>query len=272
MTTQPVTKKHKKHRHKVVERSKFAIPSIITLLTMLCGFSSIILPLSFGNNNHNNYYFVWAAKLLILAGIFDGLDGRIARATNTATEFGVQLDSLADVLSFGMAPAILIYQYIFFQPEVIVSNQLRAIITLASFFFIACSAIRLARFNVQASFIDHRFFVGMPTPGGAACIVSIILYHPKQPTSTLLIYTIAIGLLLVGILMISNLRFPSSKKPSKQKRSGNLTTACMVILLLLAILAYNSFLLLLCITYLLVTLTINIGWKLGWQGVKPPAK
>jgi CDP-diacylglycerol--serine O-phosphatidyltransferase len=130
----------------------------------------------------------------------------------------------------------------------------------------------LARFNVQARFVDHRFFVGMPTPGGAAYVVSIILCHPNQPTSELLIYSIAIGLLLVGGLMISNVRFPSSKKCSKPKRSSNLTTACIVISLLGAILKYGSFLLLLYVVYLFVTFAINLGWKLGWQKVKPPER
>jgi len=163
-------------RRRAVHRSKFALPSIVTLISVLCGFSSVVMSINAAGDNPQ-WYFLWAAGLLVLAGVFDGLDGRIARATNTATDFGVQLDSLADVLSFGMAPAILAYRYGFFTLGM-TDHRLRAIGWAASFFFIACGALRLARFNVQVGAVDSRFFVGMPIPAGAACVAAVILAWP----------------------------------------------------------------------------------------------
>ena len=93
-------------RRRAVQRSKFALPSGITMLSVFCGFSSVVMSINAAGDNPSGY-FLWAAALLVAAGFFDGMDGRVARAMNTATEFGVQLDSLADVVSFGMAPAIL---------------------------------------------------------------------------------------------------------------------------------------------------------------------
>ncbi len=191
MRTRLNLEERKERRRRVVARSKFALPSTITLISVLCGFSSVVMSIN-AAGDHPHYYFTWGAALLVLAGVFDGLDGRVARATNTATEFGVQLDSLADVLSFGMAPAILAYRYGFFQLG-IADPQLRAVGWAASFFFIACGALRLARFNVQVGFVDSRFFVGMPIPVGAACVAAVILCWPSSPTSGLMAYLFAGG-------------------------------------------------------------------------------
>ena len=182
MRTRLNVEERRERRRRVVARSKFALPSTITLISVLCGFSSVVMSIN-AEGGDPSRYFTWAAALLVLAGVFDGLDGRVARATNTATEFGVQLDSLADVLSFGMAPAILAYRYGFFQLG-IHDPQLRAVGWAASFFFIACGAMRLARFNVQVGFVDSRFFVGMPIPVGAACVAAVILCWPFSPTTS----------------------------------------------------------------------------------------
>jgi CDP-diacylglycerol--serine O-phosphatidyltransferase len=259
----------KERRRQAVAKSKFVLPSIITLLSMLCSFSSVVMSINAAGDNPS-HYLNWAARFLIFAGICDGLDGRIARATNTASEFGVQLDSLADVLSFGMAPAVLAYQYGFCQLGAATNPQIRAVSWAASFFFVACSALRLARFNVQVSFADNRFFVGMPTPVGAACIASVILYKPNPLTTNLQVYLFAFELFLVGLLMVSNVRFPSFKKHLKSRRLTNWTVTGTAILLLMAILKNNQFLLILCATYLLSTIAINAAWKLGWHGVEPP--
>ena len=257
-------------RRRAVQRSKFALPSIVTMISVLCGFSSVVMSLNAAGENPQGY-FLWAAVLLVLAGIFDGLDGRIARATNTATEFGVQLDSLADVLSFGMAPAILAYRYGFFELGM-VDHQLRAVGWAASFFFIACGALRLARFNVQLGAVDSRFFVGMPIPAGAACVASVILAWPAPPKSTMAAYLLAIGLFAVGLLMVSTVRFPNFKKRSHHPRATMWITVGFAFLLSLMIIFRQHFFLGFFAVYILMGLSLNLAWKLGWRGVLPPQK
>ncbi|MDR3672644.1 MAG: CDP-diacylglycerol--serine O-phosphatidyltransferase [Holophaga sp.] len=270
MRTRLNIEERKERRRRVVARSKFALPSTITLISVLCGFSSVVMSIN-AAGDHPRYYFTWGAALLVLAGVFDGLDGREPRPTNTATEFGVQLDSLADVLSFGMAPAILAYRYGFFQLG-IADPQLRAVGWAASFFFIACGALRLARFNVQVGYVDSRFFVGMPIPVGAACVASVILVWPSSPTAALQAYLFAAGLFLVGVLMVSGVRFPSFKKRSHSPYATHwLTLAVLGMLCLLVILRQNFFLPF-CTLYLLITLAMNIAWRLGWRGIEPPLR
>lgn len=259
----------KDRRRLAVAKSKFVLPSIITLLAMLCSFSSIVMSINAAGDSPS-FYLSWAARFLILAGVCDGLDGRIARATNTTSEFGVQLDSLADVLSFGMAPAVLAYQYGFCQINATASPQIRAASWVASFCFVACSALRLARFNVQVSSSDARFFVGMPTPVGAACVAAIILHKPNPLITSGQVYLFAFELLLIGLMMVSNIRFPSFKKRCKSKRSTNWIIAGTAPLLFIIILRNNQSLLILCTTYLLSVIIINVSWRLGWRGIEPP--
>jgi CDP-diacylglycerol--serine O-phosphatidyltransferase len=260
----------RERRRRVVARSKFALPSAITLLSVLCGFSSVVMSIN-AAGDHPGVYFLWGAGLLLAAGVFDGLDGRIARATNTATEFGVQLDSLADVLSFGMAPAILAYRYGFFQLG-LVDPQLRAVGWGASFFFVACGALRLARFNVQVGHVDSRFFVGMPIPAGAACVAAVILCWPEAPTRVAVAYIFAAELFLVGLLMVSTVRFPSFKKRSTNPNSTRLTTLAVLFVLAMVPVLRERFFVFFFGAFILVSLGMNLAWKLGWRGVEPPTK
>lgn len=257
-------------RRRAVQRSKFALPSIVTMISVLCGFSSVVMSLNAAGENPQ-WYFLWAAVLLVLAGVFDGLDGRIARATNTATEFGVQLDSLADVLSFGMAPAILAYRYGFFQLGM-VDHQLRAVGWAASFFFIACGALRLARFNVQVGEVDPRFFVGMPIPAGAACVAAVILVWPTPPTSSFMAYLFAVELFAVGLLMVSTVRFPTFKKLSRNPQVRFWIYIGFLLLLCLLVIFRENFFLGFFSIYVLMGLALNTAWLLGWRGVAPPHK
>lgn len=255
-------------RRRAMQRSKFALPSAITLISVLCGFSSVVMSLNAAGGSPR-WYFTWAAGLLVLAGVFDGLDGRVARATNTATEFGVQLDSLADVLSFGMAPAILAYRYGFFQLGM-GNHNLRAVGWAASFLFVACGALRLARFNVQVGTVDSRFFVGLPIPAGAACIASVILAFPDVPERPWQAYAFAAELVLVGLMMVSTLRFPSFKKVSRKPSVRFWTTLAFLFLLALMLVFQRTFFLGFFAVYVTLGLALNLAWLLGWRGVAPP--
>jgi CDP-diacylglycerol--serine O-phosphatidyltransferase len=246
----------------------FVLPSSITMASIFCGFSSVVMSINAAGSTPERY-FLWAAGLLVLAGVFDGLDGRVARATNTATEFGVQLDSLADVVSFGMAPAILAYRYGFFHLG-IHDSHLRAVGWAACFVFTACGAIRLARFNVQVGSVDPRYFMGMPIPVGAACVAAVIIWHPTPPAQALHAYAFAAELFLVGLLMVSTLRFPSFKKRASSPRAAMVTSLSAVLLFALMILLQQRFFVGFFATYVILGLALNLAWKAGWRGVEPP--
>jgi len=255
-------------RRLAARRSKFALPSSITLVSVLCGFSSVVMSIN-ATGLSEKHSFLWAASLIILAAVLDGLDGRVARATNTATDFGVQLDSLADVVSFGMAPAILAYRYGFLDigHE---SPQARAVGWAGSFFFLACGALRLARFNIQVERADPRFFVGMPIPLGAVCVASVILKWPESIASVGMAYLFASSLFAVGLLMVSSLSFPSFKERSHHPRATMWITVSFLFLLCLLVILRSAFFLGFLAVYTLLALAVNLAWRFGWGGIRPP--
>jgi CDP-diacylglycerol--serine O-phosphatidyltransferase len=259
----------RERRRRAMRRSKFALPNGITLLSILCGFSSVVMSLN-AAADQPEHYFRWGAIFLVLAGFFDGMDGRVARLTNTASEFGVQLDSLADVVSFGMAPAILAYRYGFFELG-IHDPRLRAVGWAASFFFVACGALRLARFNVQVGSVDSRFFMGMPIPAGAACVAAVVLAWPRPPQETVHAYAFAAGLFLVGLLMVSTVRFPSFKKPPRRAGAVMASLVAAAAIACLLIVFPQRFFVGFFAVYIALALLMNLGWKLGWRGVQPPS-
>jgi CDP-diacylglycerol--serine O-phosphatidyltransferase len=246
----------------------FVLPSSITMASVFCGFSSVVMSINAAGATPERF-FLWAAGLLLLAGVFDGLDGRVARATNTATEFGVQLDSLADVISFGMAPAILAYRFGFFQMG-IHDSHIRAAGWAACFVFTACGALRLARFNVQVGSTDPRYFMGLPIPAGAAAVASVIIWHPTPPATPLQAYLFAMELFVVGLLMVSTLRFPSFKKRAGNPRAAMITSLSIVLLFALMILFQERFFVGFFATYIVLGLSLNLAWKAGWTGILPP--
>ncbi len=179
-------------------------------------------------------YFEYAAKAIALAIIFDTLDGRLARLTRTATEIGVQLDSLADVLTFGIAPVVLIYGWAI-GATFSETNSLHAFGVFVLFMYLMCGSFRLARFNLQATRprvliegtpkVDKRNFVGLPIPPAAGLLASIVYLSPL-PLSTLSenmsnIYTILIMILVagLGLLMVSTIRYTSFKTVGTGRRS-----------------------------------------------------
>lgn len=246
-----------------VRRAKFALPSMVTLMSIACGFGSIVISVDNALVGSAEDYRL-AAILLVLAGVFDALDGFVARATNTASEFGMQLDSIADVMNFGCAPGLLLYCYGFVQLGVDHSTLLRAG-GIASFFFVACGALRLARFNVSVGRTDPRYFVGMPITAGAACVASVVVAWPDPPATTGHAVLIVLLLFVVGTLMVSTVRFPSSK----QKKSWGALVLLVVNLGLLAWLQATYFVLFF-VVYIAFTLALNLAWKRGWKGIAPP--
>ena len=255
----------KPSRQQRLARAKFALPSFVTLLSIACGFGSIVISVDNAPVGNPDDYRL-AAILLVLAGIFDALDGFVARATNTQSDFGVQLDSIADVMNFGCAPGLLLYCYGFAQMGTDHPTLVR-MGGLACFVFVACGALRLARFNVMVGRTDPRYFVGMPITAGAACVASVVVAWPDPVAVTEMGRAFLVMLLMVavGALMVSTIRFPSSKQP----KSKATLIALGVGVVLLALLQTRFFALFF-VLYISATLLLNLAWQGGWRGVAPP--
>ncbi|MBM3298593.1 MAG: CDP-diacylglycerol--serine O-phosphatidyltransferase, partial [Deltaproteobacteria bacterium] len=143
-----------------MKRGIFILPSLLTLSSIFFSFYSIVSAIK-GE-------FILAAGLILVAGFFDGVDGKVARLTKTTTRFGLELDSLADVISFGVAPGLLMYLWGL--------STYGRMGWVTAFVFVACGALRLARFNVQTGTIDPKRFVGLPIPASAAMIATSVLF------------------------------------------------------------------------------------------------
>ncbi|MGH8120929.1 MAG: CDP-diacylglycerol--serine O-phosphatidyltransferase [Gammaproteobacteria bacterium] len=179
-------------------RGIYLLPNLFTTAALFAGFYAIVA----GMNSH----FEAAAIAIYVAMFLDGIDGRIARLTNTQTDFGVQYDSLSDLASFGLAPALVIYQWSL--------SSMGKLGWLAAFVYAAAAALRLARFNTQAASADKRFFQGLPSPLAAALIAGMIWFGVSQDItdgSSVLFITFPVTV-LAGILMVSNIRYHSFKQ------------------------------------------------------------
>ena len=184
------------------------LPSLFTIGNIFCGYYSIIATLR-GNFDH-------AAIAIGFGYILDGLDGRVARLTGTSSNFGVQLDSLADVLTFGIAPSMLAFSWgLNSLGTAPVDNHVRSFGWLATFAFVMCGALRLARFNVQTQRPPEsgskRYFVGLPIPAGAGLIASIVHYIKAPPTTVGSSLLWCVLVLTSAFLMISTIRYYSFK-------------------------------------------------------------
>jgi CDP-diacylglycerol--serine O-phosphatidyltransferase len=253
----------KPDRQQRLARAKFALPSFVTLLSIACGFGSIVISVDNAPVGDPGDYRL-AAILLVLAGVFDALDGFVARATNTQSDFGMQLDSIADVMNFGCAPGLLLYCYGFAQMSAAHPTLVR-MGGLACFVFVACGALRLARFNVMVGRTDPRYFVGMPITAGAACVASVVAAWPAPVASMGGAFLVMLLMVAVGALMVSTLRFPSSKQP-KSKAVFAAIGVCVVLMVLLQ----TRFFALFFVVYIAAALLLNIAWHGGWTGIAPP--
>ncbi|MBL8112740.1 MAG: CDP-diacylglycerol--serine O-phosphatidyltransferase [Acidobacteria bacterium] len=182
-----------------VRRGVYVLPTLFTVGNIFCGYLAIDAAFQASTDTR---YFDQAAMLLFLAGILDGLDGRVARLTGTTSAFGEQLDSLADVISFGLAPAYLAYRWAL--------TDFHRWGLLVSFLFVVCGACRLARFNVQVHVVDKRYFVGLPIPAAAGAVVGLIwiLPDPPDPTWRIPFLCVVLG---ISYLMVSTIKYRSFK-------------------------------------------------------------
>lgn len=192
-----------------LKKTLFLLPNMITLTSVFCGFDSIRISARAGSNEDEFYK---AALLIVFAMFFDTLDGRVARATKTQSAFGLQIDSLADVIAFGVAPSLLVYQWTLYRLD------LWGLVV--AFVFTACGAVRLARFNVLSMGEEGKpqkpgkYIVGLPIPGAAGILVAIVVAnHAAAGVMGRAEYAgIILGVTLgLSFLMVSTIRFRSFK-------------------------------------------------------------
>jgi len=170
------------------------LPSLFTTGNLFCGFYSILRSI------HGDY--TLAALLILLAGVFDSLDGRVARMTRSQSRFGVEYDSISDVVSFAMAPSILAYLW--------AVQAYGRVGVAASFLFTACGALRLARFNTVADDFPKSYFVGLPSPAAALFVAAVAIAHSEVHFSRPDLILLP-ALVLLGLLMVSTVRYRSFK-------------------------------------------------------------
>jgi CDP-diacylglycerol---serine O-phosphatidyltransferase len=194
---------------------KNALPNMFTLGNLLCGFLAVANVIE-GTDSA----MISAAWWIIIAAIMDALDGKVARLTGTASQFGVEFDSIVDAVSFGMAPAVLFYQYA-------LAGGGRIGLALA-FCFLAAGTMRLARFNITATTGEKKGFTGMPIPGGAAILASYVLFNEKV-WSGFHSYDFAVGLVvLTSLAMVSRFRYAAFPKLGFRSRKSTIKTALFI--------------------------------------------
>lgn len=183
---------------KNVYRGAYLLPNLITTLSMFLGFLSMVWAIQ-GR-------FEMACFGILLSALMDGLDGKVARLTNTASEFGVQYDSLADAVAFGLAPAMLLWQW-----QLTVFGRLGVA---CAFIYLACGVLRLARFNVSTATASKRFFVGLPIPAGGCTVVTFVFFASILPDflQGVVPYVALLLSVCIGMLMVSNIRYFSFKE------------------------------------------------------------
>jgi CDP-diacylglycerol--serine O-phosphatidyltransferase len=184
-------------------RGIYLLPNLFTTGGLFGGFFAIIAA--------SQGRFEAACVAIFIAAILDGLDGRVARLTNTQSEFGVQYDSLADLISFGMAPALVMYHWALVSLK-LDGGTLGKIGWLAAFLYAACAALRLARFNSQVAKVDKRWFIGLASPAAAGLMASFVwTCHGLDLSGDDLRYAALAVTVVSGLLMVSGLRYNSFK-------------------------------------------------------------
>ena len=191
-----------------IRRGIFIIPTLMTMLNIFFGFRAIIAStrglaeITSGRTDLAIHHFETACLSLLIAAVFDTFDGLLARALDATSEFGKEYDSIADVVTFGAAPAVLVYCWGL--------RDLRIGAAIAFTFLVAVS-LRLARFNVMAGKTDHRYFVGLPSPAGALTIAAIVFYAPSPVTNDHFAMVMVVLTVAVAFAMVSPIRYRSQK-------------------------------------------------------------
>lgn len=251
------------------------LPTLFTSSNIFLGFVAIVqsfegaIEAAGGDFGFNAHYSL-AAKALGFAIFFDGLDGRIARMTNTTSDFGRELDSLADFITFAIAPALLAFvwgvRYVALDAQSPMAPHLLRAGYVISFLYLLCGAVRLARFNVQTNPVpknpgrpDRKYFVGMPSPAAAGLIASIVFFDSPPVRSPIFAVAWLALVAIAGLLMVSTWRYPSFKQVSVSKPRTPLIVLVVGGVALLIWEWAQPFLLAAATTYVLSGIAIRVG-------------
>ena len=242
------------HRFK---RGVYLLPSVFTVANLFCGYGCIVFA--------TQRDFDTAAILIGIAMVLDTLDGFVARLTKTSSAFGVQLDSLADVVSFGLAPAILAFTWGLW--------PLERLGWAAGFVYVTAAAMRLARFNIQtAAAVDKRYFVGMPSPAAAAVIAATIYLFPDGPRDRQAALAAISMVVVPALLMVSTIRFRSVKAIDVGWHRSYLTLFLIAVALALIASYPRLALVALAYTYTLTAIVVWIVTRLRRRTAEPAAE
>jgi CDP-diacylglycerol--serine O-phosphatidyltransferase len=213
--TTEITKDSNKKHVKTKRRGIYLLPNLFTTSALFSGFYAVIAAM--------NANFEAASLAIFIAMILDGLDGRVARMTNTQSDFGAEYDSLSDMLSFGVAPALIMYSWSL--------SSLGKIGWLAAFIYVAAAALRLARFNTQVGHADKRYFQGLASPAAAGIIAGLVwLCAENNITGESVKYLAFVITVSAGLLMVSNVKYRSFKDLNLKNKVPFVTVLIMVLI------------------------------------------
>jgi len=241
-----VNESKKVDRSESIRKGIYILPNLFTTGSLFAGFYSMVATLSGDYRT--------AAIWILASSIFDGLDGKVARATGTTSKFGVEYDSLADLVSFGVTPGLLMYAWAL--------RPFGRLGWVAAFLFVACAALRLARFNVQVDTVESKRFIGLPTPASASMVSATVLlfYHFGWPSSFKKL-AILVLIYFLAFLMVSNVKYYSFKDPELIKRQP---FGFLVLAVLLFIVVAAEPVLMLFIIFLCYILSGPIAFFITW--------
>lgn len=229
---------------KMPRKGVYLLPNLFTTAALFAGFYSIVsamyapVALSQEGIEVARDYFIHGAVAIFIAMILDGLDGRVARFTNTQSAFGAEYDSLSDMVAFGLAPAILAFQW-----SLSTSGKIGWMV---AFIYVACAALRLARFNVQIGTTDKRYFIGLASPSAAAVVAgSVWSFNNLELNGESLFYLMLPLVAAAGVLMVSNIKYYSFKTFDMKGRVPFI--AILIVVLLFAVIGTAPAYALLCI-------------------------
>lgn len=226
-----------------MKKGIYILPNGLTLCGMFFGFISVLASIR-GN-------FVNAAWFIMIATVFDGLDGWVARLTHSNSRFGIELDSLSDLVAFGVAPAVLLYKW-----SIAPFNRIGIA---AAFLFTACGALRLARYNVQMGSTESKAFTGMPIPGAAMVVATLVLFYSEVergiPDKNIFILLLTVAL---SLLMVSTLRFHGLKELDFSRRKPFWILVAIVLGLVIIVIHPQIALFVFAMVYLAVGIVENV--------------
>jgi CDP-diacylglycerol--serine O-phosphatidyltransferase len=242
-------------KNRIRRRGIYLLPNLFTTAALFMGFFAIVQAM---NNNFDQ-----AASAIFVAAVLDGLDGRVARLTKTQSAFGAEYDSLADVISFGAAPALIVYEWAL--------RGMGKLGWIAAFVYVAGAALRLARFNTLLEVADKRWFQGMPSPAAAALVAGFVFVMDDYGVAPDSVRWVALAVtLFAGLTMVSNFKFYSFKTINLRRSYPFL--AIFLIVLFFALLSYQpaTVLFAMCVAYALSGYAVSAWLALRKRRAVPP--